>query len=57
MGLGTSFLSGAATSAAGALSPVLPADLMVERFVLTDAVSEPSSLTLHALLLDANVEL
>jgi len=90
MGLGTSFLSGAATSAAGALSSVLPtglgallqqliahwqsdsrlytlvspsterplpADLMVERFVLTDAVSEPSSLTLHALLLDANVEL
>ncbi|MEY4765121.1 MAG: hypothetical protein RI907_1794, partial [Pseudomonadota bacterium] len=90
MGLGTSFLSGAATSAAGALSSVLPtglgallqqliahwqsdsrlytlvspsterplpADLMVERFVLTDAVSEPFRLTLHALVLDANVEL
>ncbi|WP_294636438.1 type VI secretion system Vgr family protein [uncultured Aquabacterium sp.] len=35
----------------------LPADLMVERFVLTEAVSEPFRLELHALVLDAHVEL
>jgi type VI secretion system secreted protein VgrG len=35
----------------------LPADLMVESFVLHDAVSEPFSLYLNALVLDAHVEL
>lgn len=93
MGLGTSFLPGAASvahSAAGALpsampsglsallqqaiaqwqsqsrlytlsSPSterpLPADLMVERFTLVESVSEPFRLTLHALVLNAHVEL
>jgi type VI secretion system secreted protein VgrG len=35
----------------------LPADLMVESFVLHDAVSEPFALYLNALVLDAHVEL
>ncbi|TXH92693.1 MAG: type VI secretion system tip protein VgrG [Pseudomonas sp.] len=35
----------------------LPADLMVESFVLHDAVSEPFSLYLNTLVLDAHVEL
>ena len=35
----------------------LPVDLMVESFVLHDAVSEPFSLYLNALVLDAHVEL
>ncbi|HYR26503.1 MAG TPA: type VI secretion system Vgr family protein, partial [Aquabacterium sp.] len=35
----------------------LPADLMVESFVLHDAVSEPFALYLNALLLDTHVEL
>ncbi|WP_374317205.1 type VI secretion system Vgr family protein [Aquabacterium sp.] len=35
----------------------LPADLMVESFVLHEAVSQPFSLYIHALVLDAQVEL
>lgn len=35
----------------------LPADLMVESFVLHDAVSEPFSLYVNTLVLDAHVEL
>jgi type VI secretion system secreted protein VgrG len=40
-----------------AASQPLPADLMVESFVLNEAVSEPFTLHLHALVLDTHVQL
>lgn len=43
-------------SCAGSERP-LPADLMVERFVLHEAVSQPFALYVHALVLHAHVEL
>ncbi len=43
-------------SAPSASQP-LPADLMVESFVLNEAVSEPFTLHLHALVLDTHVQL
>jgi uncharacterized protein involved in type VI secretion and phage assembly/uncharacterized protein (DUF2345 family) len=38
-------------------APALPAELMVERFVLHEAVSEPFTLCLHTLTLDAHLPL
>jgi type VI secretion system secreted protein VgrG len=45
------------TLASASRTHPLPADLMVESFVLHDAVSEPFALYLNALVLDAHVEL
>ena len=45
------------TLESGSSTRPLPADLMVESFVLTDGVSQPFSLHIQALVLNAQVEL